>query len=82
MIDTSTKRYRKDPSDCAIEYPDVYVSWNRNDLNPTGISKETCIKRVTENCGHIGQNACFDNNYKKDYCVEGWVGSGKCAPDS
>ncbi len=64
------------------EYLDVYVSWSRNDLNPTGVSKETCIKRVTENCGHIGQNACFDNHYKKDYCVEGWVGSGKCVPDT
>jgi hypothetical protein len=64
------------------EYLDVYVSWNRNDLNPTGVSKETCIKRVTEKCGHIGQNACFDYYYKKDYCVEGWIGSGKCVPDS
>ena len=63
------------------EYLDVYSSYNRNDLNPTGISKETCIKRVTEKCGHIGQNACFDNYYKKDYCVEGWIGTGKCVPD-
>jgi hypothetical protein len=72
------------------EYLDVYSSYNRNDLNPTGVSKEICIKRVTEKCGHIGQNACFDWYYKEEYCVEGQTeGSGifenryetiKCVP--
>lgn len=57
-----------------------YESHNTNDLNPTGVSKEICIKRITENCGHIAQNACFDAYENNHYCVEGAVESGKCVP--
>lgn len=52
----------------------TYVSSNRNDLNPSGISKEICIKRVTAKCGHIGQEVCVDHwNGDKLFCVEGRV---------
>ena len=57
-----------------------YKSQNTNDLNPTGVSKEICINRITEICGHIGQNACFDAYEYKHYCVEGAVEAGKCVP--
>lgn len=59
-----------------------FKSANRNDLNPTGISQDICIKRVTENCGNIGQTVCFDKYYKYNFCVYGMMDMGKCVPKS
>jgi hypothetical protein len=59
-----------------------YESQSTNDLNPNGISKEICIKKITKNCGHLGQNACHDKYYQKDYCVEGVVETFKCVQGS
>jgi len=73
----------------AIEYGSVklceediedYKSANRNDLNPTGISQDICIKRVTENCGNIGQPVCYDKWKQYNFCVSGMMDMGKCVP--
>lgn len=51
-----------------------------NDLNPGGVSRNICIERVTENCGHIGQNVCRDKNKNQNYCLYGMMDMGKCVP--
>jgi hypothetical protein len=52
-----------------------------NDLNPGRVSRETCIQRVTEKCGHIGQEACNDKLRQSNYCVEGQMDRGQCVPE-
>lgn len=59
-----------------------YTSGNRNDLNPTGISMDTCIQRATEYCGHIGQISCYDVFYNKAYCVTGKESQGNCVAET
>lgn len=56
------------------------VSYNRNDLNPRGVSQAICVERVAENCGHIGQKVCYDRYYKNNYCVYGMMDNGQCVP--
>ena len=62
------------------------LRFGSNDLNPKGVSRQTCIDLATENCGHIGQDACEDpfsrNNLTKKYCVAGKLDMGRCVPDT
>lgn len=57
-----------------------------NDLNPRGVSRQTCIDMATEDCGHIGQVACEDpfskNSLTKKYCVFGKLDMGRCVADT
>lgn len=64
------------------EYLEEYRSGNRNDLNPDGVSREICIRRVTEHCGHAGQNACYDKRNELYYCVNGTRIADRCEADS
>lgn len=64
------------------EYLAEYRSGNRNDLNPEGVSREICIRRVTEHCGHPGQSACYDKRNGILYCVNGTRISDRCEADS
>ena len=57
-----------------------------NDLNPRGVSRQTCIDLATGDCGHIGQVACEDlfskNTLTNKYCVFGKLDMGRCVADT